>query len=431
MLASQSPRRLQILRRRGVSVLSHPVQVSEIPDENLNLSAQIEGLARLKLETCLKMRTPPETLGNLVLAADTVVILDGQILGKPVDRQVARQTLVSLSGRTHEVITGVAVCDLVSGRVMAGSQSTGVRFRVLSETEIEWYLDRGEWTDKAGGYGIQGRAREFVADLMGDFDNVVGLPMRLVDGLCRQLQVALPMANSEMSARVHGLLHEVERLCVEHGRWPWSVGVVGVAKTKPAELVVEAIRSGLDLIGENYVQEALEKQTRVQAIERQIEPDWHFVGSLQSNKAKSVAGRFSLIHSLDRSSLTRELQRRCAERDIVQDVLVELNISREATKGGLLPEQLADFVKEVGSHPNLRLRGLMAMPEIGPSEAASRESFRRVRNAFAEIKAGLSLEKSLDFDTLSTGTTGDFQAAIAEGSNLIRVGTRIFGAREG
>lgn len=163
-----------------------PTQISEIPDENLNLEGQIRALARQKAEACLKSGKVAKGQGNLVLAADTVVVLDGQILGKPSNRQENVQYLRRLSGRTHSVITAVALLDVDSGRVAVDHETSWITFRPLSDEEISRYVDTGDGLDKAGGYGIQGMAGEFVSEVKGPFDNIVGLPVALVEKLLKE-----------------------------------------------------------------------------------------------------------------------------------------------------------------------------------------------------------------------------------------------------
>lgn len=186
ILASQSPRRSELLTSAGFSFHVSPSQISEIPDENLNLDDQIRDLALKKAEACLNSGKLVKGLGNLILAADTVVVLDGQILGKPKDRLENAQYLRRLSGRDHQVITGVCLLDVDSNRRALGHSTTLVYFRNLSETEIAAYVNSDEGLDKAGGYGIQGGAGPFVARFEGAYDNVVGLPVALVEKLLKE-----------------------------------------------------------------------------------------------------------------------------------------------------------------------------------------------------------------------------------------------------
>ena len=184
VLASQSPRRSELLRQAGFEFTISPLQISEIPDENLNLQDQIRGLAREKAIACLNSGKVPKGRGNLLLSADTVVVLDGQILGKPENRLENAHYLGRLSGRVHSVITGVCLLDVDSGLEAIGHETSEIEFRALSAVEIEAYCATGDGLDKAGGYGIQSPIAEaFVARTSGARDNIVGLPIALVEKL--------------------------------------------------------------------------------------------------------------------------------------------------------------------------------------------------------------------------------------------------------
>lgn len=184
ILASQSPRRKELLAKAGFEFTVTSLQISEIPDENLNLTAQIEDLAKRKAEACLETGKIAQRQGNLLLSADTVVILDDKILGKPKDQKENRQFIVALSGRWHEVITAVCLVDVDSTRLVLAHEISRIEFHRLSSRDIDAYIDSGDGLDKAGGYGIQNAiAGKFVATLAGDFDNVMGLPVKRLEQL--------------------------------------------------------------------------------------------------------------------------------------------------------------------------------------------------------------------------------------------------------
>jgi len=186
VLASQSPRRRELLQRAGFSFTITPPQISEIPDENLNLEDRIRRLALDKAFACLDSGKVPESRENLVLSADTVVVLDGQILGKPKDQEENRRFLLRLSSREHSVITAVCLVEGKTRRCAVGHDVARVEFRALAAAEIDAYVVSGEGLDKAGGYGIQGDSGKFIARLEGAFDNVMGLPVMLVERLLRE-----------------------------------------------------------------------------------------------------------------------------------------------------------------------------------------------------------------------------------------------------
>jgi septum formation protein len=187
VLASASPRRLDLLRHIGIEPVVEPADVDETLDDCVDVAAAVAGLAAAKARAIARNH-PGERV--LVLGADTLVVLDGEPLGKPADDAEARETLRRLSGREHQVMTGVAIIDAATGSDAGGVETTVVRFRALSDDEIDAYVATGEPLDKAGAYGIQGRAATFVEELVGDHSNVVGLPLALVQRLLEQFRSA-------------------------------------------------------------------------------------------------------------------------------------------------------------------------------------------------------------------------------------------------
>jgi septum formation protein len=181
VLASQSPRRRELLERAGFSFTVSPSQISEILDENLNLTARIEDLAVRKAEAWVASRKPSELKDILVLSADTVVALGDTILGKPVDEAENLSFLRQMSGREHVVITAVCLVKAESGELAVGHGLSRIHFRQLTDEEMRAYVESHDGLDKAGGYGIQGEAGKFIERLDGDFDNVMGLPIAVVN----------------------------------------------------------------------------------------------------------------------------------------------------------------------------------------------------------------------------------------------------------
>lgn len=207
------------------------------------------------------------------------------------------------------------------------------------------------------------------------------------------------------------------------GRDPDTVRLVAVSKTKPAAAIEEARNCGQVIFGENYVQELVAKTGELpQGI------SWHFIGNLQSNKVRQIAGLVDLIHSVDRISLAREIDRQWGELGRRCDVLIQVNISQEATKGGTRCDELLDLVAEVAKLPHLRVKGLMTMPPFFDDPEAARPYFRGLRELARQVEAaGIP---GVEMCELSMGMSGDFEAAIAEGATLVRVGSALFGERE-
>jgi septum formation protein len=182
VLASSSPRRAKILRAVGWPFETQAADVDETRAEAEEAVSYVERLAREKAEAVAGAR-----LFGLVLGADTVVVTDGRVLGKPRDDAEAREMLRLLGGREHEVLTGVALVRAETKRVAVAHERTRVRFGAMTDAEIEWYVETGEPSDKAGAYAVQGRAALFIEAIAGDYWNVVGLPVRLVYRLAKEM----------------------------------------------------------------------------------------------------------------------------------------------------------------------------------------------------------------------------------------------------
>ena len=203
-------------------------------------------------------------------------------------------------------------------------------------------------------------------------------------------------------------------------RDPASVELIAVSKTKPASLIEQAYAVGLRHFGENYVSEALEKIE----VCKHLTICWHFIGPLQSNKTRAVAEHFDWIHSIDRLKLARRLNDQRPDSLSPLNICLQTNLDQEATKSGITDEaELVDLVAAISELPNLRLRGLMAIPPAQNNQDAQRQAFARVRELSLQYCAPLGANE------LSMGMSGDLEAAIAEGATMVRIGTDIFGTR--
>ena len=220
------------------------------------------------------------------------------------------------------------------------------------------------------------------------------------------------------------LLGRVEGACSNAGRSASAVRIVAVSKTHPAESVLEAYEAGVRLFGENYVQEALPK---MDAVVRADEAEWHFIGAIQSNKAKQVIGRFSLLHSVDRWSLADALEKARIKTGRAVSVLIEVNVAEEASKSGISEKDLRPLVERISAETGIEIRGLMAFPPMTDHPETSRRYFARARTLSEEISSWRL--PRIEMKELSMGVTSDFEVAIEEGATLIRIGTAIFGGR--
>ncbi|MDO3377465.1 YggS family pyridoxal phosphate-dependent enzyme [Geoalkalibacter halelectricus] len=225
-----------------------------------------------------------------------------------------------------------------------------------------------------------------------------------------------------IAANLQQIRAEIAAACLRAARDPEAVRLVAVSKTKSAAAISEAATAGQRIFGESYVQEFLDKSPEVrQAVE------WHFVGHLQSNKVKYLRDRVTLIHSVDRLSLAREIDRQWARCEHPLAVLMQVNLGDEDSKSGIAPDQAADLARAIAALPHLRLRGLMTLPPYFDDPEEVRPFFRRLRLLADEI-AALALP-GVRMEELSMGMSHDFTVAIEEGATLVRIGTAIFGSR--
>ena len=227
-----------------------------------------------------------------------------------------------------------------------------------------------------------------------------------------------------MKTPIRSIRERIQSAAIAAGRRPETVKLVAVSKTVPADRVREAVEAGITLLGENYIQEAREKIEALQA----LSVSWHFIGHLQSNKAKYAVRLFDMIHSVDSPKLARELNKQAAKSGKVQDILIQVNTGKEASKSGIYEEEALDLVRLAGRMEHIAVKGLMTLPPYFNAPEKVRPYFRALRELRDRIQAeglpGVSMEE------LSMGMTGDFEAAIQEGATLVRIGTAIFGERQ-
>ena len=210
-----------------------------------------------------------------------------------------------------------------------------------------------------------------------------------------------------------------------------DIELLAVSKTFPASAIEEAMHAGQSAFGENYVQEGVEKIVQLEKLRPWLV--WHFIGPLQSNKSREVAEHFDWVHSVDRLKIAERLSTQRGEfPDLAElQVCVQVNVSEEDSKSGVPLAQAEALCNAISKLPNIVLRGLMAIPAPNPDPNAQREAFALVRDCFKRIQSGHLLDPGYQFfDTLSMGMSDDLEAAIAEGSTMVRVGTAIFGKRD-
>ncbi len=228
------------------------------------------------------------------------------------------------------------------------------------------------------------------------------------------------MTTRVLAENLASLQERIALVAERTGRSASEISLLAVTKTQPPERIREAYEAGLRLFGENYVQEA-----RVKFSEPLLDlPDlqWHFIGHLQSNKAREVVGCCSLLQSVDSFSLATEISKRAVQRGIAQAVLLEVKLDTTAPKFGVLPHEVAPLVENFLQLPGVRLEGLMGMAPYGTSDMVVRSSFRTLADCFGRLPSEAR-------KVLSMGMSSDFEIAIEEGSTMIRIGTSLFGAR--
>ncbi len=225
----------------------------------------------------------------------------------------------------------------------------------------------------------------------------------------------------------------VQRKIVEaekrSGRAPQSVTLLAASKTRSAEALLQIINSGVAHFGENYVQEASKKIEKIKVLAPEKKVHWHLIGALQTNKTKSAVGRFETIQSVDRIELAAALDARAKEAGLVQNILLQIKLGDEPTKGGVLATEAPLLIEKILGLKNIRLEGVMSLPPIEAEAEGSRKYFAQLRELRLKW-AGLVSPESGSFTHLSMGTTHDFEVAIEEGATMVRVGTAIFGSRE-
>jgi len=224
--------------------------------------------------------------------------------------------------------------------------------------------------------------------------------------------------------RLQNVKNRIEKAARACGRDPETVRLVAVSKTVPTNRVRQAIQAGVTILGENYVQEARTKFNDLAT----YPVSWHFIGHLQSNKAKYAVRLFDLIHSVDTLKLARELDKQSHKINKIQEVLIQVNISEEASKSGVDVDGAYHLLKDISLLENLSVKGLMTMPPYFNAPEKVRPYFSALRGLRNRLKQQGLLNVSLS--ELSMGMTGDFEVAIQEEATLVRIGTAIFGKRE-
>ncbi len=224
----------------------------------------------------------------------------------------------------------------------------------------------------------------------------------------------------DLTANLHSIQQRLRAACERAGREPASVTLLAVTKTHPPETIQEATRLGLQMFGENKVQEARAKIPLCP-----VKARWHLIGHLQSNKCRDAVALFEMIESVDSLALAQEINKRAEQAAKTMPILLEVNVAGEASKFGYQPEQMLAELPQINALPRLEIHGLMAIPPYAPVPEKARPYFRRLR----ELKQQAEAVLGAPLPHLSMGMSGDFEVAIEEGATIVRVGTALFGER--
>jgi len=226
---------------------------------------------------------------------------------------------------------------------------------------------------------------------------------------------------NQLSQNLEHTLSRIHNAEQRFDRQPGSVKLLAVSKTKPIDMINQLAELGQRAFGENYLQESLEK------IAQRPDLEWHFIGPIQSNKTKPIAEHFDWVESVDRIKIAQRLSTQRPFNKPLLNILLQVNISQEANKSGFMPNEVLDAAKQITQLPGLIVRGLMAIPQVETEFEAQRQAFVQMRQLFNQVQA---IVGSGQIDTLSIGMSADLEAAIAEGSTQVRIGTDLFGTRQ-
>ena len=228
---------------------------------------------------------------------------------------------------------------------------------------------------------------------------------------------------TDTSLNVAETFEKIRKAAESSGRDPYEIRLMAVTKTVAPEKINEAISAGCDLLGENRVQELLEKYEHYNK-----NAEIHFIGRLQTNKVKYIVDKVSMIESVDSIRLAEEIEKRCAKIGKIMDILLEVNIADEESKGGFDFDEIISVSEKIKDFPHLRLRGLMTIGRFGAEIEETRQYFEKMRHLLVDIRA-----KNIDniyINILSMGMSADYELAVAEGATIVRVGRGLFGARK-
>lgn len=417
ILASASPRRKFLLEKAGFTFSVFPSHVSENPNKNISIDEQILEIAERKARASFDIINSNKQISQpfVVLAVDTEVIIDQKLIGKPNDRQDAFRILSLLSGRTHEVKSGVVLLDSQTQKIVSQIETAKIQFKPLAPEEIENYLNLNEYQDKAGAYAMQGEGQKLIAQFQGNWDNIVGLPIGLFKNLLKELQI-------EVETNLVFIQRQLKEILKEKP----LPKIIAVSKFQNSEKIRRLISWGQLDFGENYIQEAHQKVIEF----KEFSLNWHFIGRIQKNKIKNLIEDFNFIHTLSSLETARALNLALEKENKTMKVLFQVNLSGEESKSGYIKKDLLNDWLQLVELKNLKIHGLMTMPPLFDDPELNRPYFKELRMLLLNLKEKSPENIAKQLTELSMGTSHDYLVAAQEGATMIRLGTVLFGERE-
>ena len=234
----------------------------------------------------------------------------------------------------------------------------------------------------------------------------------------------LHASQNTITQNINDIQKRITEAEIKYARTANSVRLLAVSKTRPAEDILAAVQGQQRDFGENYLQDALEKILTLPKLVNNLDIKWHFIGPIQSNKTLAIAQHFDWVHSIDRLKIARRLSEQREAQQTPLNICLQVNTSGESSKSGVMAEEAVQLAKEIAQLPQLKLRGLMTIPASSDEIEQQRKPFQLLRQLKDEI-----VSHDIELDTLSMGMSNDMEAAIAEGSTMVRIGTAIFGPR--
>ena len=424
ILGSASPRRQKLLKYLGQPFKSIPANIDET---KITSETPAEYALRMAQEKAMKIAQMIDK-SSIVIGGDTVVALDNEVLGKPASVQEAKRTLSKLANHEHKVLSAWAIVERNSKQVISvldsGVCQSIVSMRAIDDQEMNEYIASGEPLDKAGSYGIQGQGGRFVNEVKGSFFSIIGLP--LIDLYNSMLKHNLLEDEQGLVKRGIELRERVAFAAWRSSRSVDSVEVLAVSKFHSLKKINQAYACDFRYFGESYVQELLKKRRELKDEEQLVLEQnitWHYIGGIQSNKAKRIGAHSHWVHGLTRWSEAQKLAQGAQEQGITLKVFIQVNLAEEQSKGGVQEHELRDLLNACQSLEALDIVGLMTFPPLDTPEN-NRPYFKSLRSLRDQLESeGYSLPH------LSMGTSGDFEIAIEEGATWVRLGRSLFGER--